>query len=101
MVGDALIPKNVLAFPADLKFPRPDLKKPPLGEIYLNPLRIAKEELEIVSLREMSRSDRNWKLDYMLTHGFLHLLGYDHIKKNDRIVMEEKEAELLSAISKS
>lgn len=80
IVGDDLMPKNVLAFPADNAFPRPDLTKPNLGEILLNPSYITTHDEDF---------------DYMLIHGFLHLLGYDHIKKNDRMKMEKKEYELL------
>lgn len=108
LVGDEFMKKNVLAFPAPRNFPRPDIRKDIkyLGEIYLNPGYIERESLEI----------RNWKprtspayggtvrarleiasqkLAYMLIHGFLHLLGYDHKKKNDRIEMEKKEKQLL------
>lgn len=56
----------------------------PLGEVYLNPIFIKK-----------NRQD----LDLMLVHGVLHILGYDHIKKSDKIKMEAKEDELLSLIS--
>lgn len=71
---------NVLAFPPPKNFPRPDaggLKN--LGEIYLNPAR---------------KSYKN----FMLIHGFLHLLGYDHKEKNDRIKMEKQEAKLLAQL---
>lgn len=32
---------------------------------------------------------------YVLTHGILHLLGYDHIEDEDKIVMRQKEEEIL------
>ena len=35
----------------------------------------------------------------LIVHGILHLLGYDHKKKNDAIVMRKKEKELLSLIA--
>ena len=80
LVGSKQIHKNVLAFPADSSFPRPDLTEPALGEIYLNPSYI-KEHGE--------------DLTYMLVHGFLHLLGYDHQSARDRMNMERKETALL------
>lgn len=32
---------------------------------------------------------------YVLTHGILHLLGYDHIEEEDKIEMRAKEEEIL------
>lgn len=32
---------------------------------------------------------------YVLTHGILHLLGYDHIEEEDKIEMRQKEEEIL------
>ncbi len=82
LVGDKFMQKNVLAFPAPKNFPRPDLgQAKPLGEIYLNPTHI---------------KQREENLNYLLIHGFLHLLGYDHVKKNDRMMMERKEKRLLN-----
>ena len=80
IVGNEQLPKNVLTYPADPHFPRPDLDSPVLGEIYLNPEYIA---------------DHEENLYYMLIHGMLHLLGYDHMKKSDRMKMEKKESALL------
>ena len=90
LVSDSFMEKNVLAFPAPNKFPRPDLKKKikALGEIYLNPDYISRQ----------AAGDKRQELLYMFTHGFLHLLGYDHKRKSDTIRMERKEAELLSKI---
>ncbi len=84
LVGREFMYKNVLAFPAPKGFPRPDIIRKPLGEIYLNPIYI-KENGEDVT--------------FMFIHGFLHLLGYDHKRRNDRIRMEKREQELLSLLS--
>ena len=35
---------------------------------------------------------------YMLVHGFYHLMGYDHIKEEDRLVMRPKEEKVLNAL---
>ena len=48
----------------------------PIGEIYLAPDYIRRE---------------NESLERLLTHGILHLLGYDHQKKGDSIRMENLE----------
>ncbi|PIR89114.1 MAG: rRNA maturation RNase YbeY [Candidatus Harrisonbacteria bacterium CG10_big_fil_rev_8_21_14_0_10_40_38] len=80
LVGNKFMEKNVLSFPAPNDVPRPDIKGKMLGEVYLNPIYIKSKK-------------ENFK--YMLIHGLLHLLGYDHKRKTDRIVMEQKENELL------
>jgi len=77
---------NVHSFEAPKDFPRPDIKPyENLGEIYLCPEHIKKKKED---------------LTLMLVHGMLHLLGYDHKKKSDRIKMEKKEEELLNKLNK-
>lgn len=86
LVGKEFMEKNVLAFPAPKGFPHPDTNLKPLGEIYLNPDYIRKNKEG---------------LGFMFVHGFLHLLGYDHKKENDRIKMEKREAELIKKLLKN
>ena len=38
------------------------------------------------------------ELAYMVVHGFYHLMGYDHIEEADKIIMREKEEEILSTL---
>ena len=33
---------------------------------------------------------------YLLTHGMLHILGYDHIKDDEKLIMREKEERYLN-----
>jgi len=75
---------NVLSFEA-CGFPRAD-KKNYLGEVYLAPDFIKKKEQDI---------------ELLAVHGVLHLLGYTHEEKRDRIIMEGVEDEILSFIVKS
>ena len=35
---------------------------------------------------------------YMLVHGFYHLMGYDHIEDDDKVIMRKKEESALSKI---
>ena len=35
------------------------------------------------------------ELSYMVVHGFYHLMGYDHMEEDERIVMEKKQEEIL------
>lgn len=88
LVNNKVLAKNVLSIPAT-KEPRPDLpaqaglKQRRLGEIFLNPTIIAKQEESLL---------------YMFIHGFLHLIGYDHHSKRDTIIMEKLERKLLKEI---
>jgi len=84
LVDSKVMDKNVLSYPEKASFPRPDRNGVTLGEIYLNPEYI-KENKE--------------SLLYMLVHGYLHLLGYDHIRKDDRIVMEKEEDLIMSKLT--
>ena len=38
------------------------------------------------------------ELAYMLVHGFYHLMGYDHIRKEDKLEMRPKEQNVLSRL---
>ena len=38
---------------------------------------------------------------YLAVHGLLHLLGYDHMVEEDKVIMRAKEEEALSAINLS
>ena len=39
------------------------------------------------------------ELSYMVVHGFYHLMGYDHIKEEDKIVMRPKEEKILNQLN--
>ena len=38
------------------------------------------------------------ELAYMVVHGFYHLMGYDHIKDEDKIIMRQKEENILEKL---
>lgn len=75
-------PANVLAFGEPAYWPHPE-SHPAAGEIYLN--------LELTEGRMSG-------LVPLLLHGVLHILGYDHKKKNDRIKMEKLEKKILKTL---
>ena len=60
-----------------------------LGEIYISYER-CKEQAS-----EFGHSVRR-EFSYLAVHGLLHLLGYDHIKEEDKKVMRALEEEILS-----
>ena len=38
------------------------------------------------------------ELAYMVVHGFYHLMGYDHIKEEDKVIMRPKEEKVLNKL---
>lgn len=38
------------------------------------------------------------ELSYMVVHGFYHLMGYDHMKEDEKKIMRTKEDEVLNAL---
>ena len=75
---------NVLSFQAG-RFPRPDLKRIYLGEIFLAP--------------DYIRSHKE-SISRLIVHGLLHLLGYTHSRIRDRIEMEALEDRIEARLKK-
>ena len=71
---------DVLSFEEPFKFVNPDLKFKKIGEVYLN----------------MEQPEKEFSKKFLLAHGLLHLLGYDHIKKSDAVKMEKMEKYIVS-----
>jgi len=76
-------PANVLSFAEPAGWPHPETKEKKFGEIYLN-LDLTGGEME--------------KLAPLFLHGILHILGYDHKKKDDRIKMENLEKKIMGRL---
>lgn len=84
-------PTNVIAFPmreGDFADIAPDL----LGDVVISTDRTAAEAAEL----GIAYQDR---FDFLLIHGILHLMGYDHeTSKADEKIMEAKSDELFALI---
>jgi len=83
-------PTNVLAFPSELP---PEIYSdcPLLGDVIICPTVLAEESLAgDIALKN------HWA--HILIHGILHLLGYDHIKPEDAILMENHEINILGQL---
>lgn len=79
-------PTNVLSFPDD------DFRlSHNLGDIIFALETIKKEAIE------QKKTFRN-HATHLLVHGFLHLLGYDHIEEKEAEIMENKEIEILKKL---
>jgi probable rRNA maturation factor len=80
---------DVLSFPAD----GPEIPNSPklLGDIALG------YETALHDSETMKRPFAS-HVSHLLIHGFLHLLGYDHINPEDAAVMEPLEAKILAGL---
>ncbi len=74
---------NILSFESPDRFPHPETKRGifEIGQIYLAPRFIEKKEEDVA---------------FLTIHGTLHLLGYVHRRKNDRMIMEKEEEKIFS-----
>lgn len=77
-------PTNVLSFPA----PQSESNRPFLGDIVL-----AFETIAAEARAEGKPFAHHFA--HLCVHGFLHLLGYDHVRKKDADVMEAAERDIL------
>ena len=86
-------PTDVLSFPMDELRPPSDDDEPPLGllgDIVLCPTVTAAQAAE------NSRTPEG-EADYLLIHGLLHLLGFDHAEPEEKKVMFDLNDRLVAA----
>ena len=92
-------PTDVLAFPLEQlvpgRPPAPALNGPPLnlGDVVIAPSYVRKQ----AEARGVAFED---ELALMVTHGILHLLGYDHEDETEAEAMERREAEILKLVGR-
>ena len=87
-------PTNVLSFPLFEKMTdMPDKAgNIPIGDIFIAFETIKREA------REQNKKIAD-HFTHMIVHGFLHLLGYDHINDDDAMTMEKLEIAILKKLS--
>jgi probable rRNA maturation factor len=92
-------PTDVLAFPLEQLVPGqppvPTLNGPPLnlGDVVIAPAYVRRQ----AESRQVAFED---ELSLMVTHGILHLLGYDHADESEAEAMERREAEILKLVGR-
>lgn len=92
-------PTDVLSFPMfekeELKEfiqkPKANLQEDILGDIVISIPKVYEQAEEYGHSFER-------ELAYMVVHGFYHLMGYDHMEEEDKILMREKEENVLSKL---
>ena len=84
-------PTDVISFALedDKTFVNTDFRV--LGDIYISIDKVH-EQAKIYG-----HSERR-ELSFLTVHGVLHLLGYDHMKKEDEVVMFKKQDEILNSL---
>ena len=89
---------DVLSFPMfekeeiDNKIAKHDFEhEDVLGDIVISIEQVEKQAKEYVHSFER-------EFAYMLVHGFYHLMGYDHIKEEDKVIMRPKEEKVLEKL---
>ncbi len=83
---------DVLSFPLDNPLDS-DSSLPTyfLGDVVINREKIMEQSIEFSHSYER-------ELSYLVVHSMLHLLGYDHIEEEDRVLMRQKEKEIMSEL---
>lgn len=99
-------PTDVLSFPM-IEYETPgDFSKveedmsvfhPETGELLLGDIMISVEKIIEQAIEYGHSLER--ELGFLVAHSMLHLCGYDHIKENEREVMESKQKEIMKQIS--
>lgn len=90
-------PTDVLSFPMFERDEIPNLKEnneaieTMLGDIIVSVEKV-REQAE-----EYGHSFKR-ELAYLVTHGMLHLLGYDHMIEEEKVVMRKREEEILAIL---
>ncbi len=73
-----------------------DCFNPETGELMLGDIVISKEK--VVSQAEEYGHSVEREYAFLIAHSMLHLFGYDHIEEEERILMEEKQTEILEQL---
>ncbi len=100
-------PTDVLSFPM-INYDRPghfeiidemdieDCFDPDSGELILGDIMISLDK--VISQAESYGHSKERELGFLVAHSMLHLFGYDHIKEDERIDMEEKQEFILNSL---
>lgn len=96
-------PTDVLSFPmvdydapGDFSVLEDDFScfNPDTGELMLGDIIISLDK--VVSQAEEFNHSKKRELAFLVAHSMLHLSGYDHMDEDERMVMEQKQDEILN-----
>ncbi|MBQ8799354.1 MAG: rRNA maturation RNase YbeY [Lachnospiraceae bacterium] len=99
-------PTDVLSFPIgeypvpgffdDLEEEQPEVFHPDTGELMLGDIVISVER--VVSQAEEFGHSIERELGFLLAHSVLHLCGFDHMEEEERMIMEEKQRQIMDML---
>ena len=75
---------------------QPEVFHPDTGELMLGDIVISVER--VVSQAEEFGHSKERELGFLLAHSVLHLCGFDHMEEEERLVMEEKQRQIMDAL---
>lgn len=89
-------PANEFSAPGDFTAPDPQAFDPENGEWLLGDIVISTDRV----LSQAAEYGHSVKREYafLIVHSVLHLVGYDHLAEDERILMEAKQKELLDIL---
>ena len=90
-------PTDVLSFPGYEKEEWEELKNYDSEVIYIGDIVVSKEKI----LEQAKEYETGFEREfcYLIAHGMLHLMGYDHMEEEDKKVMREKEEEIMKKLN--
>lgn len=99
-------PTDVLSFPmAEFSVPgcfdkleeeQPDVFHPETGELLLGDIVISVDRV-LSQAKDYGHSEER-ELGFLIAHSILHLCGFDHMEDNERLVMEQKQREIMDLL---
>lgn len=90
-------PTDVLSFPGYEKNEWEKLKVIPDEVVYIGDIVISKEKI-IEQAKEYGTGIER-EFCYLIAHGMLHLMGYDHMIDEDKVIMRKKEEEIMQKLN--
>ena len=98
-------PTDVLSFPmleyetpGDFSFVEEEAEafNPESGELMLGDIVISKEK--VLAQAEAYGHSPKREFAFLIAHSMLHLFGYDHMEEEERLVMEERQREIMEKV---
>lgn len=90
-------PTDVLSFPGYEKEEWNEVKNRQDELVYIGDIVVSKEKI-IEQAKEYNTGFER-EFCYLIAHGMLHLMGYDHMQDEDKKVMREKEEEIMKKLN--